>query len=213
MNASSGTGGDHVVDLYFYLQGKQIDADHGYALYGAISRVLESTGNQWLHEASDIGLLPVRGRYVGQGKLALGRGARFGLRLPAARIPKALPLAGKRLEINGDKLLVGTTTTSALIPAPALYAHLVTTKNGEDEARFDEEVRRQLQALDIRGAPQRGPRRIVTIKDKKVVGYSLLVAGLTADESIRLQEQGLGGRRKMGCGVFLPRRVRNNGEL
>ncbi|RJQ45844.1 MAG: type I-MYXAN CRISPR-associated protein Cas6/Cmx6 [Gammaproteobacteria bacterium] len=196
--------GGHVIDLYFHLQGKQIGADHGYALYGAISRVLESAGNQWFHEANDIGLLPVRGRYVGQGKLALGRGARFGLRLPVERIPKVLPLAGKRIEINGDKFLVGTTMTSALIPTPVLYAHLVTTKNGEDETRFDEESRRQLQALDIKGTPQRGPRRIVTIKDKKVVGYSLLVTGLTADESIRLQEQGLGGRRKMGCGVFLP---------
>lgn len=206
MNVPSGTGGDHVIDLYFHLQGKQIDVDHGYALYGAISRVLESTGNQWLHDANDVGLLPVRGRYVGQGKLALGRGARFGLRLPATRIPSALALAGKRLEINGDKFLVGTTTTSALIPAPVLYAHLATTKNGEDEARFDEEIRRQLQALDINGTPQRGPRRIVTIKDKKVVGYSLLITGLTADESIRLQEQGLGGRRKMGCGMFVARK-------
>jgi CRISPR/Cas system CSM-associated protein Csm4 (group 5 of RAMP superfamily) len=28
------------------------------------------------------------------------------------------------------------------------------------------------------------------------------VSELTAEESIRLQEHGLGGRRKMGCGVF-----------
>jgi len=201
MNLPSGC---HVVDLYFHLQGKQIDADHGYALYGAISRVLESPDNKWLHAAEDVGLLTVRGRYVGQGKLALGRNARFGLRLPTERIPKVLPLAGKGIEINGDKLLVGTTTTSALIPAPVLYAHVVTTKNGKDEARFDEEIQRQLQALDIEAAPQRGPRRIISIKDKKVVGYSLLVTGLTADESIRLQERGLGGRRKMGCGIFLP---------
>jgi CRISPR-associated protein Cas6 len=42
------------------------------------------------------------------------------------------------------------------------------------------------------------------IKDKKLVGYALRVTGLTAEESIRLEEEGLGGRRRMGCGVLVP---------
>ena len=45
---------------------------------------------------------------------------------------------------------------------------------------------------------------MIQIKDKSIVGYALRVVGLTAEESIRLQETGLGGRRRMGCGVFLP---------
>lgn len=199
------TNGEHMVDLYFLVHGKQVPVDHCYALYGAISRVLETSDDPWLHKSVDIGLIPLRGHYLGKGRLALGQNARFGLRLPATRIPSVLPLAGKRLEINGDALRVGVSTTSALIPAPVLYAHIVTTKNGEDEARFDAEIQRQLNALDIKGKPARGPRRIVTIKDKKVVGYSLFVSELTADEPIRLQEHGLGGRRKMGCGVFVVR--------
>jgi CRISPR-associated protein Cas6 len=50
----------------------------------------------------------------------------------------------------------------------------------------------------------RGRRRVVRIKDKTVVGYGVHVAGLNAAESLCLQEHGLGGRRKMGCGVFVP---------
>lgn len=194
------------VDLYFSVHGKQVPVDHCYALYGAISRVLETSDDPWLHKSDNIGLIPLRGHYLGGGKLALGQNARFGLRLPAAKILSVLPLAGKRLEINGDALRVGVSTTSALIPASVLYAHIVTTKNGTDEARFDAEIQRQLNGLDIKGKPARGSRRIVTIKDKKVVGYSLLVSELTVDESIRLQERGLGGRRKMGCGVFVARK-------
>ena len=38
------------------------------------------------------------------------------------------------------------------------------------------------------------------IRDKRVVGYAVLATGLTVEESIRLQEHGLGGRRRMGCG-------------
>lgn len=196
---------NHVVDLFFHIQGKEVPVDHGYTLYSAISRILESGDeNKWLHNADNVGLLPIRGHYAGQGKLLLDQHARFGLRLPVNLIPKVLRLAGKRLDVNGEALRIGVSTTSALIPAPVLYAHIVTTKNGEDESRFDAEIQRQLDALDIKGKPARGPRRIVTIKDKKVVGYSLLVSELTAEESIRLQEHGLGGRRKMGCGVFVP---------
>lgn len=194
----------YVIDLFFHVQGKEVPVDHGYTLYSAISRILESgEETKWLHNADNVGLLPIRGHYAGQGKLILGQYARFGLRLPVNLLPKFLRLAGKRLDVNGEALRVGVSTTSTLIPVPVLYAHIVTTKNGEDENRFDAEIQRQLGTLNIKGKPTRGPRRIVTIKDKKVVGYSLLVSELTAEESIRLQEHGLGGRRKMGCGVFV----------
>ena len=93
----------------------------------------------------------------------------------------------------------------------------MTTKNGNDPARFDAEIARQVAALDIRGevlrVPKRSPeghgrdpsRRIVRVKGKRIVGYAMLATELTAEESIRLQERGLGGRRRMGCGVFVPK--------
>jgi len=37
----------------------------------------------------------------------------------------------------------------------------------------------------------------------EIVGYELIIQGLTAEESITVQEQGLGGKRHMGCGVFV----------
>jgi CRISPR-associated protein Cas6 len=133
----------------------------------------------------------------------LGQRACFGLRLPAALIPKVLALAGKRLVIGGDTLRVGLPHVKALRPAPVLAARLVTTRNGQDERRFDEEIARQLSGLG-------GRRRVVQIKDKTIVGYGIRVAGLNTAESLRLQEHGLGGRRKMGCGVFVPVRGTEN---
>jgi hypothetical protein len=35
-------------------------------------------------------------------------------------------------------------------------------------------------------------------------GFSLKVHGLEVDTSLRLQQEGLGGERKRGCGVFVP---------
>lgn len=191
------------IDLQFPISGERIPLDHGYLLFAALAHLLEEPGNLWFHECEDIGLHPIRGRYSGPGILTLGPHSRVSLRLPAGLIPKFLPLAGKAIQLGDDRLRLGIPQPHALPPAPNLYAHLVTTKNGQDEARFDQEIARQLAALDIQGKPRRGPRRSFRIKEKRVVAHSLLVAELTAEESIRLQEAGLGGRRKMGCGVFV----------
>lgn len=193
------------IDLYFHVVGGSVPLDHGFALYAAICSATEADGSQsWLHEAEDVGLIPIRGTPSADHRLLLDRHARFGLRLPFADVPRALAVAGKRLRLGGSVVRAGTSTAYALRPAQMLYARIVTTRNGEDPDRFDAEIARQLAALGIRARVTRGDRRIVRIHEKKVVGHELLVSDLNAEDSIRLQERGLGGRRKMGCGVFLP---------
>ena len=49
-----------------------------------------------------------------------------------------------------------------------------------------------------------GKRRTLRIKDKEVIGYEILIEGLMAEDSLDIQEQGIGGRRHMGCGLFVP---------
>lgn len=62
----------------------------------------------------------------------------------------------------------------------------------------------------MRAGPHAGKphRRLLRIKDRRMVGYAVQVTGLTAEESIKLQEHGLGGRQKMGCGFFVPMQAR-----
>ena len=89
----------------------------------------------------------------------------------------------------------------------------MTIKGFTEPASFLEAARRQLEAMEVRGEPgiplvETGPRagqprrKILKVKDKQVVGFPLQVTELTAEESIRLQEAGLGGRGKMGGGFF-----------
>lgn len=210
--------GGMLVDLYFkiaHYAGEGIPADHGYALFAAMSRALETRSDKWLHSNLQVGLHTIRGARVAAHKIMPRDSAQFGFRLPQELVSKAIRLAGQKINIDGQDLHLGTSQTHALVPAARLYARLVTTKNGDDPQRFDKEIARQMAALDIQGKATRIPhssgnpkhdptRRIFRVKDKKVVAYSLLVEELTAEESIRLQEQGLGGRRRMGCGVFTP---------
>jgi CRISPR-associated protein Cas6 len=49
-----------------------------------------------------------------------------------------------------------------------------------------------------------GKRRTLRIREKEVVGHEVVIEGLTSEESLSVQERGLGGRRHMGCGIFVP---------
>jgi CRISPR-associated protein Cas6 len=199
MNASPLLNATPHIDLHFHLAGQTVRVDHGYALFAAVSRCLPE-----FHQTQDARLALIRGRYIGSGLLQLLPRSRLTLRLPADQTALHINLAGKVLDLDGCKVRVGVPHSQGLEPAAALHAHIVTTKNGQDQERFATEIQRQLETQGCQGKITVGKRRTFAVHSKQVAGYSLLVSELTAEESITLQEQGLGGRGKMGCGFFQP---------
>jgi CRISPR-associated protein Cas6 len=196
------------IDLAYRLTAAQpIPADHGYALYAAVSRLLPA-----VHAENGIAIHPVGGRQIGDRRLALMPWSTLSLRVAADQIPALLGLAGKTLELHEATVRVGVPEVRPLVPATALRSRLVVIKVANVDARaltgetFTAAARRQLKDLGIVPAAQltAGKRRSLGVHRKEIVGYEVVVEGLTAEESITLQEQGLGGKRHMGCGVFLP---------
>lgn len=188
------------VDLWFPVTGRTLPSDHGYALYGALARALPA-----LHAAEDWGLHTLRGAPLAPGIIALSPSPRLGLRLPAARIADVLPLCGRRLEVRGHFLTLAAPTVVSLAGCTALSARLVTIKPFLEPGPFAEAVRRQLVETDATLGDTHvtvGARKILAIDGRKVVGFSVRVANLSLGGSLLLQEQGLGGRRKMGCGLL-----------
>lgn len=185
------------VDIVFKIMGKTMPVDHGYALYSAISRI-----SPQIHQDDQIGIKLLRGRYIGDGLLDISPFTHLVIRLPVSRITQYIGLAGHHLKLPTSELIISTPQTKTLTPSAALYAHLVSTKNGHDCQRFENEITRQIRELACKAKFVIGKRRTFAIHGKQVVGYSLAVHELTAEESIAIQENGLGGRRKMGCGFF-----------
>jgi CRISPR-associated protein Cas6 len=196
-----------IVIVQFPAQGRQIPADHGYALYAAIVRQLPA-----LHATSWLGLELISGVTWREGIIVLPtRGASLRLRIPADHYGHVLPLAGRRLDISGHTIRLGIPSARPLTPAPSLYARCVTIKKFTDPEPFLDAARRQLDALGLTAALElptdeqgRFRRRIITIQGKHVVGFSLAAHGLNDEDSRRLQTSGIGGRRAMGCGHFNP---------
>ncbi len=196
-----------MIDLSFKLEGDRIPLDYGYSLFGALSRLVPS-----LHGDSRVGVHPIRGMRLEPRLLTLVPASRLRIRLPADHLAPYIGLSGSRLELDGFTLEIGIPRVEPLGPAGSVISRLVTIKGMRELGPFGEAVRRQLSAIGVdarpvlEGEPDVGgpSRRVLRIKDRRVVGFSLRVDGLTAAESIRLQESGLGGRRRMGCGVFVP---------
>ena len=187
------------IDLAFRLIGSTVPVDHGYALYAALSRVVPD-----LHNTTPVGVHPIRGVYSGNGDLRLSDSSRLVLRLPDGEIQLYLKLAGKVLDVAGHRLSIGVPEVRTLSPVARLRARLVTIKGFLEAAHFLAAVRRQLDNLKVACEPMVGQRRTLRVRDKQVVGFEVVAVGLAPEDSIRLQENGLGGRRKMGCGVFVP---------
>ncbi len=223
------------VDLSFRVIGEAVPQDHGYALYAAISRTLGPA----FHGGDGVGLFAIRGLPVGEGLLKLDDRSRLRVRTHTDHIPAMLKLAGQQLEVNGHRLRIGVPVTYPIVPAARLVSRVVVIKLAEPRTgdrdspglvtpeAFLESLRKKLYdpppaglglsreveaAIPLRrSGPHAGEptRRVLRIKDKKVVGYAVMLSGLTAEESVKVQEEGVGGRRHMGCGLFLPAR---NGE-
>ncbi len=192
---------ENCIDLAFLVTSQSpLSSDHGYQLFGAISRLLPQA-----HEPNGISVLPISGQQLGDRRIHLGKSSRLTLRVAASDIATWLPLAGKTLEVAGAKILIGVPEIRSLIPATALRSRLVTTKNCQDQPRFELELRKQMTALGVseQAVFSVGKRRTICIREKEVVGYEVVIEELTAEESLAIQTAGLGGRRHMGCGVFV----------
>jgi CRISPR-associated protein Cas6 len=200
------------VDLLFPVVGARLPTDHCYLLYSAISRLLPD-----VHDGSvPFSMAPVTGQYVGNGLIQLDpRRSRLRLRLADSDIPRLIPLAGKGFQLMRHQVRLGVPQVRALEPSPSLYARTVAIKHATDVASVCTAARRQLDEIKIggrvrvpdhvvKGGSIEPQRRVLRIKEAIIVGYALLVEGLTDEESLRLQEVGLGGRRRMGCGFFVP---------
>jgi CRISPR-associated protein Cas6 len=206
-----------IVDVSFPLQITSVPRDHGYVLYGAISRAVPT-----LHEARWLGVHPLSGALSTGDELVSNARTplRMRLRLPAERIVEILPLAGSKIDLGGRPATIGAPTIHALAPAASLDARMVAIKLTEaphrenrevgrstlDVAAFQEryvsEIERQLAAIEVRKPFEIRGRRSLTVAGRRVVGFSVRVLDLNADESLRLMEHGVGGKRRMGCGVF-----------
>jgi CRISPR-associated protein Cas6 len=194
------------VELCFGITGQTLPADHGYGLYSAIAHRCPT-----VHEQEGISILTIAGERDYQGKIHLSKGAQLKIRLPYEpdTIGQILPLAGQTLKVGTHEISLSIPQIFPLRPFDKLRSRLVTIKKFQEPELFLEAVKRQMATLEIAGnavvlldAESQPMRKAIKIKQYSVVGFSLAITNLSDEDSIKLQAYGLGGKRRMGCGVF-----------
>lgn len=192
-----------VVDVLFELRGGAITAEYALPLWQALRVSLP-----WLADEPDAAILPLARVSQGQGTLFLGRHTRLELRLPQHLVDEAHSLCGRRLPLGEGAVEIGSASLRPLRPAAVLYSPFVTL-GCSAEAEFLLEAKRLLELLDVDGQMICGKARtqpgdVFAGMEGMLQGFSLMLHGLTREDSLRIQRNGLGAGRKLGCGVFLP---------
>ena len=197
-----------IVDAVFAIACRSLPVDHAYALQQAIQDALP-----WFAQEPLAGLHTVHGAASGSGwmrpegpdaLLQLSHRAKLALRLPRHRLEDAAALLGRTLRVAGWPLRVEKMALRPLSRITTLFSRCVVLAAG-DEAAFVIAATGELGALGIKPASLVcGRVTPVATPSETFQSRSLMLAGLTREQSLLLQQSGLGAGRKLGCGLFIP---------
>jgi CRISPR-associated protein Cas6 len=190
-----------VVDVAFGLAGTSLPAEHGLALDRAIAARLP-----WWDSERGVGVHPLRGARTDRGTVLLSKRARLFLRMPAARVEAARALEGARLDLGPDSIEVGAARVWPLQMHPTLFSPRVAT-GAASEGEFVAAVDRELLALGVACRLICGRRIEVATGRGTVTAYGLALHDLKAPQSLLVQAEGLGGERRLGCGIFVAHKL------
>ncbi|MET0083251.1 MAG: type I-MYXAN CRISPR-associated protein Cas6/Cmx6 [Sedimenticola sp.] len=202
---------EDVVDLAFKIDCPTLPVDHAWALSEAIRNELP-----WFGEETQTGLHIVHGADTGNGwerptdaddLLYLSRRTPLMLRLPRHRSHDAHDLCGKTLDIDGHKMKVGDPKQRPLAMTDILYSRYMVCDPAWSEDDFMAWAVGELKGMRLKF------KKILCGKgfelkhpDGPIQTRSLMIANLSYEDAVYLQEEGLGPHRQMGCGLFIPQK-------
>jgi CRISPR-associated protein Cas6 len=200
---------DDIVDLSFKVQCKQLPLDHAHALSQTMQQALP-----WLTKEPRAGIHLIHGAESGNGwirpqepdaLLSLSKRTRFMLRLPKQRVEEASKLAGTVLNVSGNDLVLTSPKQKSLSVLTTIFSRYVITNELEDEEAFLSQAAEMLRKESIQvNKMMSGRAHVLRMPGKDLLTRSLMIDGLKIEESIYLQQNGLGEGRLMGCGLFIP---------
>jgi len=189
---------DAMVEAVFPLEGKALPRDHAQALQHALAEQLP-----WLRTDAGAGIHPLKLVFGPESLALLSQRTRLILRVNANRLDALMALSGLRLEVAGHTLRLGGVHLRALQPLATVYAYRVAAASA-DESRFMETIEAELAGLAIAGERVCGKHQSLLVAGCEIDTFSLMLHGLVPEQSLRLQEHGLGPHRLLGCGLFVP---------
>lgn len=202
---------DDVVDVRFTIDCRRIPVDHAFALSHAIAMALP-----WINGEAEAAVHTIhvagsqngweRPPHSADAHLMVSRRTKLVIRVPKHRVDALRGgLEGRTLDVGGCPLTVGEGKVRTLATETTLLARYVVTGTADSESAFLTWTADELGRMGIRLRKALcGKATTVATPSGALQTRSLLLADLAPEESVRLQQRGLGPNRHMGCGVFIP---------
>lgn len=200
---------DDIVDINFKIKCSHLPLDHAHDLSTAIIDVCP-----WIEQNDHVGIHLIHGAESGNGWIrpqepdALiypSRRTLFSIRTPNDRIDDVKQLAGKTIMVGDIPIEISKPSIRKLSKITTIFARYLLAKEIDNEAEFLQEMAELLAKKGIRPKKMMSGR-ITSLRfpNKTLEVRSLMIDGLEVTESVRIQQEGLGPGRKIGCGIFLP---------
>ena len=205
---------EDVIDLLFAIECRVVPVDHAHALSTAIQHALP-----WFAEDELAALHLIHGADSGNGWerpeaaddiIYLSRRTKLVLRVPANRLDDAMVLIGQELDVAGNPMKVLKASKRLLDVTTSLYSRHVVVEEGEDEDAFMLRTVAELRDMGLKFKKVLcGKEHTLKLPEGDLTTRSLLVADLSFDDAIILQQRGVGAKihKKLGCGLFIPHKT------
>lgn len=186
-----------MVDMVFPIEGKSIARQHAHDLQNALCTQLP-----WLSEDQFVGVHPLKLVHGLSDEAYLSARSRLLIRVPKSRTTELRQLEGVTLDVASHAVRLGAAHEKELVPHSTLYAYHVAAES-HDEVLFMSQVNAELQTLGIGGERVCGKAHPLGLSERAIHAFSLMVHGLAPEQSLRLQQFGVGKHRMLGCGIFV----------
>lgn len=176
-----------MIDLIFPVYGDRIPSDHNYGLYSAL-----------IHQDNhlkdfDWKLGTITGIPRNDGTIKIGSESKLIIRCPLEKIAH---FQLNQLRIGKHEITLGTPQAKELSTSNLLHCRIAVIKGAETPPQFLDSAIKQ---IPPQTAIAIGQRKKIKIKRFTVVGFEIFAQ---TENPKQLQTQGIGGKQKIGCGLF-----------
>ncbi len=199
---------DDVFDLVFRLRGNRLGIDHAWVLSQALRSLLPAD------TCDRIGVHGVHLPGSGNGwtrpeeldaEIPLSRRARLVIRVHRDDSEAVQSISSRSLQLGKNQVEIGEFSVRKLSHLGTLHARAISCDPEQSEQDFLHEIAACLQAMDIEvGKMICGKSGEIRTDDDSIFTRALMIADLKPEQSVRLQQRGLGDGQLLGCGLFVP---------
>jgi CRISPR-associated protein Cas6 len=202
-----------ITDVSIQLLCSQLPGDHIYLLTSEIVKILP-----WLINEPRIAIQQIyipasgngwqRNEHSTDNLLHLSKRTRLKIRLPIKYIDKIQQLSGKEIVVAGYPVKFGNIKSAKIAASEILVSRFVFIPDTEeDEDKFLTLAYQQFKQNNISVKKMLcGKTAQFNFNNQMILTRSLMLADLSTEDSIKIQETGVGDFYLYGCGVFIPQK-------